>query len=93
MKRAARWLMPVLIALAAGAALAQSSGGDFAVRKSVIAAGSAQAQGGDFHVAATAGQHDTGAMSGGDFTAKAGYWPVAGPPDDRIFRNGFDPPP
>ena len=75
----------------AGTALAQSAGGDFTVKKSVIAGGSATASGGDFRVAATAGQHDAGSMQGGDLTVRGGFWPAASAaPDDRIFANGFD---
>ena len=83
-----------VVALAlAGAALAQSAGGDFILKKSVIAAGSATASGGDFLISATAGQHDAGVMQGGDFTALGGFWPageIAAPGDIGIFANGFE---
>ena len=77
----------------AGAALAQSAGGDFTLKKSVIAGGSTVAGGGDFQLNATAGQHDAGKMQGGDFIARGGFWPAgaASAPDaDGVFANGFE---
>lgn len=77
----------------AGTAVAQSTGGDFTLKKSVIAGGSATAGGGDFQLAATAGQHDAGVMQGGDFTVRGGFWPAGAasvPNTDGIFADGFE---
>lgn len=74
-------------------AWAQSAGGDFTLKKSVIAGGSATASGGEFQLNATLGQHDAGKMQGGDFTARGGFWPAgtASAPDaEGIFSDGFE---
>lgn len=78
-------------AFAAGAVLAQSQGGDFKLRKSVISGGGAVSQAGTFGVAVTAGQHDAATSRGGGFVVKGGFWPQAGAfPSDIIFCNGFE---
>jgi len=77
-----------------GVALAESSGGDIEVKKSVIAGGSATSSGGNFHVSATAGQHDAGASTGGSFSVHGGFWPSNAEPSepigDEIFCDGFE---
>ena len=90
------WLRTGVVVVAltlTGAALAQSAGGDFTLRKSVVAGGSATASGGDFQSAATAGQHDAGKMQGGDFIARGGFWPAgeASVSDaSGVFADGFE---
>lgn len=78
-------------ALATGAVLAQSQGGDFAVKKSVVSGGGTVLQGGGFRAAVTAGQHDAATSRGGGFVVKGGFWPQAGAsPGDAIFCDGFE---
>lgn len=89
-----RRALGLLVAFATGAALAQSAGGEFAVKKSVIAGGSATAAGGSFDSSATLGQADAGQMSGGGFTVQGGFWPESAsttpPSGDEIFQDGFE---
>jgi hypothetical protein len=87
----ARFATLVLLGVLAGAALAQSSGGDFSVPRVVVAGGSASASGGDFRVTATSGQPEAGIGSGGTFRVQGGFWPQqAAPSGDAIFCDGFE---
>ena len=65
----------LIIALAFNAA-AQSSGGTFAITKSVIAAGGSQSSsGGSFALAGTIGQAAAGdSLTGGGFSLNSGFW-------------------
>jgi hypothetical protein len=85
--RIRRRLLALFLPIMAGIAAAQS-GGDFAIRKSVVAAGSQRASGGDYRIEASAGQHDTGLAVGGAFRAEGGFWPEPAPL--RIFCDGFE---
>ncbi len=90
--RLRRLLLPAAIALVSLGAIAQSSGGDYRVRKSVIAAGSATLQAGAYRATATAGQAEPGTLSGGSFRVQGGFWPA--PPTttapDALFADGFE---
>jgi hypothetical protein len=90
--RAAAGAIVLLVCALAGAAWAQTSGGDFRVARSVIAGGSARASGGAFTLSATVGQHDaTTPASGGDFRVSGGFWPESSTPSgDAIFDDGFE---
>jgi len=64
----------IVLCLAAGAE-AQSSGGQFAIEKSVIAGGGQNSTGGQFTVAATNGQTVAGQrVTGANFSLDAGFW-------------------
>lgn len=83
------WL--VLCALVpAGLASAQSIGGSYTLRKSVIGAG-VWAQGSPYRMEATAGQPSAGVATGGSYRVTAGFHRPSQPGGiDRIFCNGFD---
>lgn len=94
-RRGGRGRTTVLVALilGAGVAYAQVAGGDYTVKKSVIAGGSATNSGGDFRASTTIGQADAGSASGGDFRVQGGFWPASGvapPTGDAIFCDGFE---
>jgi hypothetical protein len=80
----------LLLAALCGSAFAQPAGGDFTVRRSVVAAGTVEAVGDDFIVTATAGQSDAGRMQGGDFRVQGGFWPAPLGSPARIFQDGFE---
>lgn len=67
---------------------AQSSGGAFAITRSVVAP-SASSSGGAFSINATVGQPTIDDSSAGAFQIKSGYAAIA--PSDVIFANGFEP--
>lgn len=82
----------ILLAMAAVSAQGPS-GGDFALRKSIIAGGSGQAGGGALRLQGTVGQDDAGSMAGGGFQVQGGFWPEASqamPPPERLFGDGFE---
>jgi hypothetical protein len=79
----------------AAAATAQS-GGDYLLRKHVVAGGGGDSAGSPYLLRGTAGQHDAGpapggAMSGGDYVLRGGFWPEAVTPrGEAIFSDGFE---
>lgn len=85
-----------LIALALNAAFAtvghaQSSGGPYEIKASVIAGGGSPIAGGSFQITSTIGQAATTTLSGAGFVVVDGYWaPVGSLIGDLIFANGFD---
>lgn len=89
-KRLARWLAQVA-SIACAAAWAQS-GGDFAVRRSVIANGGGTGTGTGFEIASTAGQAAAATVStGGPFQVRAGFVAAAAAPaSDLVLANGFE---
>lgn len=89
-ERLARWL--ALVASMACAVAGAQSGGDFAVRRSVIANGGGTGAGAGFEIASTAGQGVAGTVStGGPFQVRAGFVAaVAAPASDPLFANGFE---
>ncbi len=89
MRKTSKVLGWALATVAGGVALAQSSGGDFAITRQVIAGGGTSAQGGDFGLAATAAQSAPGISSGGDFTVSGGFH-VPAPRGDPLFSDGFE---
>ena len=70
---------------------AQSGGGPYRVKPSVIAGGGGSAAGGTFQVRGTFGQSATANSSASGYRFYAGFWsPLAGSESDLIFANGFD---
>lgn len=83
------WIV-LCAAMTAGFAIAQSSGGGYTLRKSVIGAG-VWAQGSPYRLEATTGQASVGVASGGSYRVTAGFHRPSQPGGiDRIFCNGFD---
>ena len=89
LRKSSKILGWALAAAVAGSALAQSSGGDFAITRQVIAGGGTSAQGGDFGLAGTAAQAAPGVSSGGAFTVRGGFH-VPAPRGDPLFSDGFE---
>ena len=84
-----------LLALGAGTAFAQSSGGSFEIRRHVVAGGGGTSAGGAYTLSGTVGQAEAApAAAGGPYTLGPGFWSPAagsGPPQvDPIFSNGFE---
>ncbi|HET7843732.1 MAG TPA: hypothetical protein VFL14_06255 [Xanthomonadales bacterium] len=73
--------------LAAGGAAAQSSGGIYTLRKSVIGAG-ATTQGTPYRLVATAAQPSAAVATGGNYRLTGGFHQRAGP--GALFCNGFE---
>ena len=79
-------------------ASAQSTGGEFAITRDVIAGGGARATGGDFSVVSTVAQPASGPApggmaSGGVFTLRGGFHLPTGeapPLGNDIFNDGFE---
>ena len=67
---------------------AQSSGGAFAITRSVIAPSSSSSAGA-FSMTSTVGQPTVDDSDAGAFQLKSGYAAIA--PSDVIFANGFEP--
>jgi hypothetical protein len=91
--RAAR-IGGVLLALAAGVALAQSGSASFSVPRQSIDGGAQRAASANFSLAGTIGQPDAGpSMSGATFSVRGGFHRAAasGAQPDAIFANGFEP--
>lgn len=72
-------------------ALAQSSGGSYAIIKSTIDDGGGTSIGGPYSLTGTVGQPDASVQiaSGGSYAAAGGFWANA---LDLIFKNGFESP-
>ena len=82
----------LIVALAlAGTALAQSSGGPYALKAHAIAGGG-RATSGPFDLRGSIAQHDAGTrQSGGAFDLTGGFHRRAtGVPDNEIFDDGFE---
>ena len=80
------------LALVAGTAWAQSSGGPYTLRKSVIASG-VRAHGETLALTVTAAQPVAGLTTGGSYRIVAGIHPLrdtSGPVGDRLFCDGFE---
>ena len=91
MKRVITTLSLTLIFLISAIALAQSSGGDFAITKSTIDNGGGISTGGDFSLTGTIGQADANhqTSTGGDFALAGGFWADA-TVIDLIFKDSFE---
>ena len=78
----------------AGAALAQSSGGAYALDPQSIASGGGRSTGGVFSLEGTIGQHDaSNVLGGGVFELTGGFHQRAqGGLADALFSNGFEGP-
>ena len=88
-------MRPVFIVLALAFAAvvvsdvrAQSSGGEFSITRSIVAAATSSS-GGAFSITATIGQSTGGGSSAGAYQLQSGY--AASEPSDVIFANGFEP--
>lgn len=91
MKRVRATLSFTLIFLISAIALAQSSGGDFAIIKSTIDNGGGTSINGDFSLTGTIGQADANHQisTGGDFALAGGFWADA-TIIDLIFEDSFE---
>ncbi len=78
----------ILVSVAVSHVNAQSSGGAFAITRSVVAPASLSS-GGAFTMTATVGQPTVDNSSAGEFQIKTGYAAIV--PSDVIFANGFEP--
>lgn len=67
---------------------AQSSGGSFAITRSIVAP-AASSSGGAFSMTSTVGQPTTVDSSAGAYQLQSGYAAIT--PSDVIFANGFEP--
>lgn len=84
----------VIVAVAAGAALAQSSSATYSVPRQSIDGGAQRAASATYGLNGTVGQPDAGpAMSGATFSVRGGFHraTASGPQPDPIFANGFEP--
>ena len=74
-------------------ALAQSSGGSYAITKSTIDNGGGASSGGPYSLTGTVGQPDASLQvaSGGQYAAAGGFWANAlSSISDLMFKNGFE---
>ncbi|HRQ65992.1 MAG TPA: hypothetical protein PKZ76_14210 [Xanthomonadaceae bacterium] len=74
-------------------ALAQSSGGEFEMPRTVVAAGGGSSAGGGFELSGTIGQALAApASSGGGMTLRPGFWTAGEAPalTEAIFSDGFE---
>ncbi|MFK7957430.1 MAG: hypothetical protein AB8B96_15130 [Lysobacterales bacterium] len=77
-----------LLITAVPGAIAQSSGGEFSITRSVVAAGGTSS-GGEFSLTGTIGQPVVARSQGGQFSVSGGFW-APGQLPDMLFRNGFE---
>jgi hypothetical protein len=91
LKRVIATLSLTLIFLISAIALAQSSGGDFAITKSTIDNGGGISTNGDFSLTGTIGQADANHQisTGGEFALAGGFWADA-TVIDLIFKDSFE---
>jgi hypothetical protein len=78
-----------LILLFSAAVLAQSSGGQFEITKSVISSGGGRGTGGNFSLEGTIGQSAPGKITGTGFELGSGFW-GGGAASGTISRTLFD---
>ncbi len=78
----------VLLLTVVSGAIAQSSGGEFSITKSVIAAGGSSS-GGEFTLTGTIGQPLVARSQGGEFSVSGGFW-APGQVADLLFVDGFE---
>ena len=79
----------LLSLLFCASAPAQLAGGEFAITRSVIAAGGGRSAGGEFAITGTIGQAEAGTSSGGAFFLSGGFW-APGERDETLFQDGFE---
>lgn len=90
MSRPPATLLWIALATAcAGVAVAQSSGGDFATTRQVIAGGGNAASGAGFTVVTTAGQPSVELAAGGPFVVRGGFH-VPAELTDTLFSDSFE---
>lgn len=78
----------LVVATVVSHARAQSSGGSFAITRSIVAP-AASSSGGAFSMTSTVGQPTTVDSSAGAYQLQSGYAAIT--PSDVIFANGFEP--
>lgn len=76
--------------LLAGAALAASAGGGYALTKQVIAAGGSASSGGSYTLVATVGQSVSGTTESPSLRLQQGFHPAKPAQADGLFQNGFE---
>jgi hypothetical protein len=81
----------ILVALCAGQASAQASGGPYRIEPVVIAGGGGPIAGGNYQVTSTLGQPASGVLAGGTYAIFDGFWsPVGNFFADFIFADGYE---
>jgi hypothetical protein len=85
---AAAWTALALAVALTGTALAQSGGGNYTLRKQVIAPGGVAAAAG-YRIEATSAEPGAGTQSGGGFRLTGGFQ-TPRPPPDALFADGFE---
>ena len=90
-RRAARAGCASLLLLASALALAQSSGGSYAISRQVIGGGGARATGGVYVLVGTAAQATAGSTDTATLRLTSGFHaPASEPLPAAIFRSGFE---
>ncbi len=92
-RRAFGMTIAAAMALYAGFALAQSSGGPYAIPRQSIDGGAQRASSSTYAISGSIGQADAGpAMSGPTFAVRGGFHVAApsAPLPDPLFANGFE---
>lgn len=88
-RRSATLLWIALATACAGVAVAQSSGGEFAITRQVIAGGGNAASGAGFTAVSTAGQPSVEVAVGGPFVVRGGFH-VPAELTDTLFSDSFE---
>lgn len=85
-------LMMILVLLIASSAGRAQSGGDYAIRRSVIATGGNGVGNTDYRMAGSSGQALAGVIGGGDYRLQGGFWREASPTalPDPLHTDGFE---
>lgn len=83
-----RWRIAVLLLVPIWA-LAQSSGGNYTLRKQVVASGIV-ATGGSYRLTGTVGQAVAGVQTAGTYRLTGGFHGPVAASGDRLFCNGFE---
>lgn len=86
LSRLARWCVLLLVPIAA---LAQSSGGSYTLRKQAIAGGVA-ATGGSYRLTGTVGQPAAAVQQAGSYRLTGGFHGPAGAAGDCLLCSGFE---
>lgn len=76
--------------LLAAAALAESTGAGYSIRKDVIAGGGSASSGGNYALIATVGQSVSGQTQSSGQQLQQGFHPATFAQADGLFQNGFE---
>lgn len=96
MTRHGRMRWPAVLLLALGVATAAmvraQAGGDYELRRSVVAAGGARSTGGDFALTGSIGQDEADPLAArsGQWSLQGGFWGGAADGEGGIFADGFE---